>query len=214
VNLGKGADARYNEYDTLAKADDLLALFDLLSCFKGSNVRFPIFTAVSVVANPDFERIKKNDFSDYYWESFIQTLIKYGQRDAWDLWQEGEAKHLFRPEFHGREHLNVTAWLRSLQQADSDTIAAFEEGCWGFKPTGVNFQAAFELENHQDLTAQFSVIKEGLEEFTQIHQRRARFFVPPNGPFNNRLEAEAAAGGIKVYVGNKNPTRALRGGEV
>src|SRR5690554_564768 len=58
----KGAADRYNRYDTLASSEDLEALFDVLSKVKDSQGNHAKFTALSLVANPDFEKIKNSDF--------------------------------------------------------------------------------------------------------------------------------------------------------
>lgn len=206
LNLGKGESYRYNKYDTLASSSDLCALYETLSSFKDALGRNPVFTVVSLVANPDFDKIKTDDFSRYHCEPFTRTLERYGQADAWPLWQEGKKLGLFCPEFHGREHLNVAAWLRALRRRDLNTFAAFREGCWGFENKhshGLNYQSAFDLEKTEDLKLQEFIIVEGLELFVKLHNRPARFFVPPNGPFNNNLERVAATKGIEYMSAAK-----------
>jgi hypothetical protein len=190
LTLESGDSARYNHNDSLATADDLSALFETLNKFKDSNGRNPVFTAVAIVANPDFEKIKENDFQEYFYEPFPETLKRYNREGAMKMWQEGIQSKLFVPEFHGREHLNVKAWLRALQNGDKQTRIAFEHGCWGFnrKNAPVNYQAAFDLEKPEDLEYQKSVLSGGLELFNKIHGYKASFFVPTNGPFNTKME--------------------------
>lgn len=207
LDIGQGAEGyRYNLYDTLASATDLEALFETLGRFKDRSGRSPIFTAVSLVANPDFEKIEADDYRRYYYEPFTATLARYGQKDAWDLWQQGKTAGFFHPEFHGREHLNVSVWLRALQQGDGNTLLAFDQCCWGFKNKhllGIKYQAAFALEYISDLPFQQQAIEEGLEIFKKLHGQKAVFFVPPNGPFNNTLENVAAEKGIKFMSASK-----------
>src|SRR5690554_3899588 len=52
----------YSRYDTLASQQDFSHLFDVLSSFKDGNGNHPIITANTIVANPDFEKIRENDF--------------------------------------------------------------------------------------------------------------------------------------------------------
>jgi hypothetical protein len=203
VNLGKGESARYNLTDTLASAEDFDALFSTLKKFKDQSENHPAFTAVSVVANPDFEKIKLANFERYYFEPFTETLKKYQRESALALWKEGKEEKLFIPEFHAREHLNVPVWMRMLQKGDKPTHAGFDEGCWGFNaatPFGISYQAAFDLETPDDLLVQEEALRTGLALFQNIHGYKASFFVPPNGPFNNSLEQVTAENGIK-YVG-------------
>jgi hypothetical protein len=206
IDLGQGESVRYNKYDTLASKGDLEALFNVLSSVKDSFSRHPVFTSVSLVANPDFKKIKESDFKSYYWEPFMETLDSYGLNDAFTTWKKGEEEKLFWPEFHGREHLNVIAWMRALQQKDKNTLSAFKEGCWGFEndhPYNLNYQAAFDLEEQSDILEQKKVIEEGLKLFEKLHGRKARFFVPPNGPFNTQLEEIASIHGIEYMSAAK-----------
>lgn len=198
-----GGSARYNQNDTLARKEDLQALFAVLKSFTGRDGRAPVFTAMSLVANPDFERIKQADFKEYYFEPFTQTLDRYGYGEAFSAWKEGIQQGVFIPQFHGREHLNVAVWLRALQDGDKATMTAFEERCWGFNNQhsfGISYQAAFDLEKQDDLPVQESIIQSGLALFEQLFDFQASVFVPPNGPFNNSLEQVAAQYGIS-YMG-------------
>ena len=214
LDVDGGDSKRYNQNDTLASADDLNALFEVLSKFKDSKGSNTVFTAISLVANPDFEKIRENNFKQYYYESFTQTLKRYNREEAFQLWREGVEKHLFVPQFHGREHLNVAAWMRALQNNDKETRLAFDHGFWGFKKSvKMHYQAAFELETPEDLEYQKSVIVEGLQLFKQIHSYAAEYFVPPNGPFNNSLEEVAAANGIKFMSAAKIQQEALGAGK-
>ncbi|WP_158860035.1 polysaccharide (de)acetylase [Lunatibacter salilacus] len=204
VSVGSGESARYNLTDTLASADDFDALFHVLKKFKDIKGKHPVFTAVSVVANPDFEKIKSDRFTTYYFESFTETLKKYKRESAIGYWGQGISEKLFIPEFHAREHLNVPVWMRMLQNGDKHTLLGFDEGCWGFGaniPYHISFQASFDLETKKDLISHQESIESGLDLFKELHGYQASFFVPPNGPFNNSLEKVAAAKGIK-YIGS------------
>ena len=35
------------------------------------------FTPLTIVANPDFSKIRDSDFSEYFYESFAETLKRY-----------------------------------------------------------------------------------------------------------------------------------------
>lgn len=203
IDLGRGDSERYNLTDTLASAEDLEALFDVLRSYRDQQGNHPVFTAVSVTANPDFEKIKADGFSRYYYEPFSNTLKRYSRESALALWKQGFQEKLFFPEFHAREHLNVAVWLRMLQKGDKHTLLGFEEGCWGFAaptPFNISYQAAFDVETHEDLAVQEQSIISGLELFESIHGYKASLFVPPNGPFNNSLEKTTALKDIK-YIG-------------
>jgi len=206
VNLLQGDSERYNRNDTLANAEDFDALFEVLSAFKDGKGRSPVFTALSLVANPDFQKIKESDFNEYHYEPITKTMERYGYPDTFKKWKEGEELNLFVPHFHGREHLNVSSWMRMLRKGDEPTVAAFNEGCWGFKnriPKGIAYQAAFNVEVAEDLKFQAEAIKDGLQLFEQLHGRKATYFVPPNGFFNRTLEGPASEAGIKFMCAPK-----------
>ncbi len=198
LNLTSGDNRRYNLNDTLASAEDLNGLFDTLLSIHKKYGKQPVFTAVSVVANPDFEKIRANNFEEYDYEPFTFTLKRYDKESAFKLWQYGVKEHLFVPEFHGREHLNVAQWIKALQEGDKATLHAFTRSCWGFTPSnGYNYLAAFYLDRPTDLHLQEKVLKEGLQLFKSLHGYEASLFVPPNGFIHNSLEEVAANAGIR-----------------
>ncbi|NWJ51751.1 MAG: polysaccharide (de)acetylase [Bacteroidetes bacterium] len=207
IDLTSGDSLRYNLNDTLASSDDLSSLFETLTSFKDSNGNSAIFTPISLVTNPDFEKIKANNFQEYYYEPFTETLNRYpGCENSFSLWKEGIRNKLFVPQFHGREHLNVKVWINALQKNDSDTHLAFDYRCWGFNnkhPNNITYQAAFDLDKPADLEDHKEIITGGLKLFNEIFGYKASYFVPPNGPFNETLEKTAAESGIKYLSTSK-----------
>jgi hypothetical protein len=198
--LEYGDAMRYNQNDTLATEQDLIQN-------KDCNGHPAVFTAISLVANPDFEKIRRHNFEEYFYEPFTETLLRYyGNTNAFFLWKQGIADGIFIPQFHGREHLNVAVWMNALQANDEATHLAFNEGCWGFSNKhsyGVKYQAAFDLSDSSELFQHQQIIKEGLSLFEKLFQYRASFFVPPNGPFNNCLTKVASENGIRFMSGAK-----------
>ena len=215
IDLGHGIEGRYNQYDTLATSEDLSSLFDVLQSVKDKNNYCAKFTVLSLVANPDFQKIKKSGFREYYYKDIKQTLARYNQADAFKLWEEGKVVNIFVPEFHGREHLNVQLWMRALQKKDEETLIAFENGMWAFNRSKgeIGYQAAFDLELASDLEEQKKIIQDGLKLFEQLHGYKASFFVPPNGPINNQLEKIAAKNGIKYMSSPKIQTEVFGNGK-
>jgi hypothetical protein len=219
LDLTSGDSLRYNLYDCLATTEDLSALFEVVSSVRDKNGNPCVFTPISLVANPDFEKIKASGFQEYIYEPFTETLKRYpGCERSFPLWQEGIEKGLFVPQFHGREHLNVSAWMRSLQAGHRDTRQAFDQGMWGFitlpeDKVNVSFQAAFDLENPSELSYQETIIREGLALFKTLFGYPAVFFVPPNGPFNRSLEKTAAENGIRYMAASKIQDEPLGNGQ-
>lgn len=196
---------RYLENDSLASESDLERLFEVLSSVKDINGNHPVFTALALVANPDFKKIRESNYTQYFYEPFTETLKKYPEHSrSFDLWKQGINQRLFIPQFHGREHLNVQNWLKALRNGNADTITAFENELYGITPRNpinhISYQAAFDIGDKQELIYQKAVLKEGLDLFEQLFGYRSAFFVPTNGPFNNSLEETLYRNGVK-YIG-------------
>ena len=195
---------RYNKYDSLASSEDLELLFEVLSSVKDSYGNTAVLTPVSVVANPDFAKIQQSDFTEYHYEPFTESLKRYkGCEDSFKLWQEGINNRLFKPQFHGREHLNVKVWMRALMRDHKNTMLAFNNGIWGITTANdpeikLEFQAAFDFIDPGDLQYQREVIIAGLDLFEELFGYRASYFVPPNGPFSSKLEIVCFNEGIKL----------------
>jgi hypothetical protein len=212
---------RYNRYDTLAKAEDLEELYEVLKRYKDRDGNPAVMTPVTISGNPDFKKIKADNFEKYYVEPFPKTLERYYGRgnDIMKTWRQGLDAGVFKPQFHGREHLNVAEWMRSLQNSDETNLVAFDHGFWGLRLGDgdgsriSSFQAAFDLYEPDDLLIHEQSIKEGLQMFESIFGFNATFFVPPNGPFNNSLEKTAYEYGIKYISKAKRQIEPLGWGK-
>ena len=217
INLRFSDAGGYNLNDNLATGQDLEGLFEVLSSVKDSRGKHAVFTPVSIVGNPDFSKIKESGFNEYFYEPFIETLKRTpGCENSFQLWKEGIEKNLFVPQMHGREHMNVLAWMKALQAGEKQTLAAFEEGFWGFKPVSdhdLSYMAAFSLDDPGDLDYYEGVIDEGLQLFEELFGYKAVFFVPPNGVFNNSLNRALARNGIKYRSGSRIQSEVLGGGK-
>lgn len=199
----------FNMYDALEANDDINALYDILLKHKDSTGRHPVITAVNIVANPDFQKIKSHNYQKYFYEPLTETFKKYPCHDQVEnLYKQGIKERLFVPVFHGREHLNVQRWMRSLQNGNQSVLTTFEYGVTaiGF---GLNkefigdFQAAFDLDTEHDLLYMKSILTEGLDLFESLWGYKSTYFVTTNGPFNNSLEKVLAEKGVKYILGER-----------
>ena len=199
----------YHIYDALESNEDLSSLFDIIHSFYDSNGNHPMFTGLNIIANPDFEKIRKSDFNEYYHEPFTKTLKRYPNHDkVYTLLLEGINNNLFIPQFHGREHLNVSAWLKALKKESSKTKVAFTYGITGINPITINessiqFQAAFDFFNKNELANHKYIIEEGTILFKKLMGYKPSYFVPPNGPFNHSLCPTLKQYGIDYLLLNK-----------
>ena len=196
--ISAGFDFSKNQYlnnDCLESNADMEGLYDVLSQHKDSTGRNPVITGLNLVANPDFKKIKDNGFTKYEYESFFKTCNHYdGRNRIPELYKEGIDKRLFIPAFHGREHLNVSRWMRLLQE-NNKTIKTIFEYQIPYVSSGINgesipnLRAAFDMDSMDDLAYLQNVIHTGISEFENMFGFRTHYFVPTNGYFNNTLQS-------------------------
>ena len=209
----------FNRYDTLADRSDLAALFDVLDSVKDKNGKPAGFTAVSVVANPDFNKIKASGFTEYHYEPFTETLKRYypGQ-DVIGLWKQGIAVGLITPQFHGREHFSAHLWLKALQAGDKTVKALFDHDAIGlttpmFKHLMSNYMAAYDYEESQMPAHIETATLQGLDLFEHIFGYRARHFTSTSMLHNNAIEGVLKKAGIDFIDKAKVNFEVLGGGK-
>lgn len=204
----------YNQFDTIASSDDYIGLYSILNSFRDKNNNPAVFTAPSVLANPDFKRIKDSEYEEYFFEPFYETLRRYKKENTVLLIKQGIKEKLFCPQFHGREHLNIKMWLNAFKNKDQKTLIAFEYGVYDYGDnTKHGFLASFDMIDPNDLIYQSAIIKEGLDLFEKFYGYKSLYFVPPNGPFNNSLNNTLFENGIRYRSASKVQSEPLGNGK-
>lgn len=197
----------YSRNDSLATAEDLEHLFEVLSFFKDKKGNHPVITADTVVANPDFDRIRESGYSEYFYEPFTKTLEKSSaHQGAFGMWKEGMAQNVFFPQFHGREHVNVEYWMRELQNPDSESRKVFDYHCWLVQKRingKINLQAALNTENAECIQSHKSILKEGLDLFEDIFGFRSKSYIANNFVFHSDLKPVLKENGVELFQGMK-----------
>lgn len=197
----------YNKYDALASEDDLSALFEVLTKFQDKNGKHPAITANSLVANPDFGKIKNSGFSEYHFEPFTQTLKRYPKHSgSFGLWQDGIEKKLFYPQFHGREHLNVKRWMNQLQSGSAETMLAFENQLFGISTNITtekrkSYMAALDWDDESDLAYHKELLSEGLDLFKDLFKYRSESYIATNYTWHPDVEPGLAEKGVRFIQG-------------
>jgi len=201
-----------NVYDKLESGNDLEQLYEALTSVKDKNGRPAIMTAVTNVANPDFERIRASDFSEYYYEPFTKTLKSYyPDDDVFKLWLEGISAGIFIPELHGREHINVQMWLQKLREGDKDLLMAFDHkfvymDIPGLPVPAREFGAELYFTSEDQKPFLLNSMKEAVSLFRDIFGSSPRIFVPPNGIFHPEFEQTIKGCGLKfLFVSHFMP---------
>ncbi len=210
----------YNRYDTIERSSDLEALFDVLSTVTDMNGRHAVFTPFLNLANPDFERIKDSGYKDYYYETFDDTLNRYGEREkVLRLYQEGIDSGIFEPQFHGREHLTVSLWMNFLKNGQGKIRDAFDQKFYAYPEQSLTdvagaFRPAFYFESSEEIPFLRESIREGIEIFEKLIGYRATVFDPPNGVFPGILEKDLLKAGVHTIVTNRVRPEPQGDGEV
>lgn len=192
---------RYDAFDSLANQIDLERLFEVIHSVKDINGNGAKFTPISVLANPDFQKIKESDFKTYHYKLFTETLLLGGEEGVLSLWKEGIQGGYFVPQYHGREHLNVNKWMRALKNGHEQTMEAFEHGVYGitFDSEYIeedNYLAAYDFFDPTEIEILKEITTDGLIQFEKIFGFRASYFVPPNGPLSSQLHSHLNKCGI------------------
>ena len=186
---GLHLNSRFDRFDTVETRQDLESLFEVLSSVSDGQGRSAVMTPYTVCANLDFDAINEND-AVYRYEFLTQTFARLedsqGQayRGAWNLWREGIRLGLLRPQFHGREHLNVELLERKLRSGDRTLKINLKNrslAALGTEPSmpGVGFTHAFSLSNRSELGRHKEIIADGLNLFERLFGFRSKTFAPP-----------------------------------
>jgi len=198
----------YCKYDSLATNSDLVSLFEVLTSVKDKNGNYAKFTANTIVANPDFEKIKESDYSQYYYEPFVNTLKKsVDHSEAFNMWKEGIRFGIFHPQFHGREHLNVTKWMKALRDnKNNHTKIAFRLGTFGLTHNvsheiDSNYMGSFDSSLAEDIYKYRIIINEGLDLFEKIFGYVSESFIATCYTWSPLIEPFFKERGVKYLQG-------------
>jgi hypothetical protein len=197
----------YEHYDSLASQEDLTLLFDLLYTFKDKNGNYPVITANCVVANPDFKKIREDNYENYYYELITETFKRYPKhRNNFELWKQGLAEKVFFPQFHAREHLNVSLFMDALQKGDKDVHWGFGNEMPGsirksIGRNGNHFMEASLFHSISDKNKKLEIYLDGLELFEKLFGYQSESIIPPNYTWSNDYNVMVAKKGVQYIQG-------------
>ncbi len=205
--LGKfGLDIRKNPFtwlDTLERVDDILSLEMILDSIQKKTGKTVKITTNFIVANPDYSKIKENNYNDYAYEVFTDT---YRRRDGddrvFEAIQKMNQQGYFKPQFHGREHLNISMWLDQLRKENKYFRKAFDLSTYGIDvPMDVsyrtNLMAAYEYDDEAQRTLVMDSISDGMALFYKYFGTQSDTAVAPRHVWNDEIEMQYSKAGIK-----------------
>jgi hypothetical protein len=197
----------YNKLDNLETEEDFLVLFELLNKIKDSKGNSLKITANTIMANPDFEKIRTSNFKEYHYMELSDTYNHFnGNTKALELFKEGINNNLLTPQLHGREHLHPLEWLKALRENDITTTEAFDEKVWGhpnnyFKDTKMNFSSAFHLLDEEHHTFGENALMEAAKIFRDTFDFKSDSFIAPRYIWNSKIEGILNNIGVKYIQG-------------
>lgn len=199
----------YCKNDSIASEEDLTLLFDVLSSVKDINGNYAKITANTIVANPDFEKIKESNFNEYHYKLITEGLKEIkGCENVLDLFKKGNNIGLFRIQSHGREHLNISRWMNYLRENFKETRYAFDLGVYGISTnitseTRKSFLPAFDFNTIEEEILANQIAKEGLELFEKIFGYKSISFIAPNYIWGKSLEKTLNDCGVHYIQGQQ-----------
>lgn len=203
------AKCAYMSNDALASDTDLELLFNLLMD-KSVKGKMPVITANFLTANPDFEKIKADGFRTYFYESCLSTLERYpNHAKVPQYWKKGNEKGFFRPQLHGREHLNISRWMRDLQNEVKETKFAFDLEMFGIsgtvsKENRGSYLAAFDSGAKERRYDRSEIITDAVHQFEAMFGYKPQTFIAPNYTWDDEVEEALYKNEIKFIQGGNS----------
>lgn len=187
--------------DALETNEDLWRLQEALSIVKDVNGRHPIMTLNSVVANPDYFNIIKSNYNTYFYEKITDSYSKniFDSTKVIQIYLESILKNeFFKPQFHGREHLNVRKFMSNLSSHFQYDILGANENCILGLTMGEqiksrklyhnnNYMAGFESLDSDHENEINAITVEGINLFEEIFGYKSKSFVAQSLIWGNHL---------------------------
>jgi hypothetical protein len=160
-----------------------------------------------MTSNIDFEKMQKDDYTCFYNETVPETFEKLSKqqpeayRGAWDLFREGISKGLLKPQFHGREHLNLIVFNDKLKNRDTQLLTALKNNSFTSisdeeYPT-MSSMAAFDFWDEKENESLIPIIEDGTRLFHEVYGYKSTYFTPPVNNIHHSLFKPLKENGIR-----------------
>lgn len=194
----------YSKYDCLENDDDFNALFNVLDKFRVKFDKSPIITTNFLTANPDFQKIKQNEFSEYEFENIETSYRNNPKSEKVKMYiNEGISNRFIKPQFHGREHLNVQMWMKLLKE-NKIVREVFDYNLFALSFNNSSsirlpYLASFMKYNVEDDFK--NIISSGLSGFKDFFGNDPKSFIAPVYVWDNKIEQQLTKTGISSIQG-------------
>ncbi|GAB1405517.1 hypothetical protein MASR1M74_26980 [Lentimicrobium sp.] len=199
----------YCKNDALETEEDLMLLFEVLTSVKDKFNKPAVITANTLVANPDFKKIKEGNFNKYYFKKISEGFEDFkGSENVLTLYHQGLKADCFKMQSHGREHLNVSRWMKYLNEDFKETRLAFDLGVYGISTTITSekrksFLPAFDFNTREEESQVNEIAKDGLRIFEELFGYRSKSFIASNYVWGQSLEKAVQTFGVDFIQGGQ-----------
>ncbi len=178
----------FDNFDVLDNREDFEQLFKVLASVKDKNGNPAIITTYAVPCNVNFHETLK--YGKYIPENLDETYARLSVSDpehyegAFELLKYGIRNNLLRPQFHGREHLNINIINAYLAEKHPIILANLQANSLVGLPQhklypNVSFTEAFGFWDNNDIELHKSIIQDGLIRFRKVYGIEPKTFTPP-----------------------------------
>jgi hypothetical protein len=219
LNNGVKLKGRFDNFDSLDTREDFERLFDVLDSVKDAKGNPAIFTSYAMSCNIDFE--KSIEQRVYVPERLDDTYAKISSDEnayekGFELIKLGIKEKFLRPQFHGREHINVNLFNKLLSEDNKMLLANLHLQSLAGVPghpdyPNVNFNQAFSFWKQTELALHKEIIRDGLSQFKELYGYESETFTPPAMQLHPDLNQFVSSLGIKGI--NKNRRDLIHIGE-
>ena len=176
---------------------------NVIDAHRDASGRPATFTFNTVMGNPDFEAIERDDFECFHHQHLFESYRHYHGQDLEDDWRNAIDSRLIHPQFHAREHLNSPLWMADLKAGHQETRRAFREGFYGLKtrtgsPRQQNYLAAHWPDTPEHLKSIEQILDDGLHQFEKTFGFPSATFIGCNYVWPDELEEHLARWGVKL----------------
>ena len=183
----------YQTFETLETAEDVKLLLNLLKSHKDSKGNYAKFTLNFATMNPDYDKIKKENYQQIYLESIKDSYQKGNNtQNVLQLVNDGTKEKVFLPQLHSREHFNSKFLLDDLKH-NKLVIDAFNLDIVGV--SNDNYCALDTLNDNEENNKK--LLTDAYKYFENIFGFKSRTFIAPCYVWNKYDEKVLADLGVE-----------------
>lgn len=215
--------SHFDRFDSLETREDLESLYEVLYSVRDKHGHPAIFTPFALPCNIDFDAMASTNYQKYIYELLPKTFEKLADKDqkgynkTWSLWKEGIDKGLMKPQFHGREHFNLTIFNDLLKTQNENLLKVLRNESYVSIPEHLNYRhgwtAAYSFDDIEETDLFLDNVTDGLNRFKEVYGFDCKVFTPSAQQFPLHLESQLFKLGLKYFDRPRSLKRHLGNGQ-